>query len=307
MPAAGPLRPRPHRAAVAALGLAAALATAALWPSAPAEARREAAPAGSVALCGIGDTCRTIGCHFTYPFGSPTLTWDLVRADDSPLPEYWIPGTPLDMKLTAQDSEAWFLGFQLAAVLDCPFPLNAGSFDLLEPDRTTVVSDDFEVSYLTHSCTCLDLYECCGFVPEITGSGQFAWTFRWTPPPRGSGPVAFHLAFNTANGDGTPDFDRISIEEILVEEEPCPPWIEDLRVRKAECDPAQPGVAQVELYREGGGALDIIRETDDPAALGLEPIAWAEAAGPCRPLADGRTLVAWSVAPRCDLGGEGLH
>ena len=301
-----PLFRRPGRALIAALAGLTAVSAVALLPLQP-RARREAAPAGNVALCGLGETCRTVGCHFTFPFGSPTLSWSLRQeVPDAVLPDYWVPGRALDLRLSVSDSEAFYIGFQLAAVLDCPFAVNGGELELLEPARTSLVIDDFERAFLTHSCTCLDVHACCGFVPEVLGSGELSWTFRWTPPPRGSGPVVFHFAFNSANGDGTEDNDRISIAELIFEEEPCPPPIEDLRVRKAACDPALPGQWRAEIHRLGGEAIDILREAADPAELAIPPAQWA-GVDTCRPLLDGRRLVVWSAAPVCDLGGEGSH
>jgi hypothetical protein len=298
---------RRRRAGVASLGALTVLAAAAVLPRAV-DARREAAPAGSVALCGIGETCRNTGCHFSFPFGSDTLSWELRQGvPDAPLPAWWVPGRALQLRLVATDASAWYLGFQLGAVRACPAPVNGGRLELLEPARTTTVTDGFGIDYLTHSCTCLDLFDCCGFVPEVLGSGSFEWTFLWTPPERGAGPVTFQLAFNTANGDGTPDFDVISLGELVLDEEPCPPPVDDLRVRKAACDPAAPGQQRAEPWRAGGGGVEILREAGDASVLALPRTDWALVAEGCRPLADGRSLVAWSVAPSCALGGEGPH
>ena len=199
------------------------------------------------------------------------------------------------------------MGFELAAIAGCPFAENGGSIEVVDPMRTTIVTDEFDLEYLTHSCTCLDTFDCCGFVPEVLASGDFRWDFRWHAPERGTGTVAFQIAFNTADGDGSPNGDTISIYEVWLEEEPCPPRIEDLRVRKTACDPLAPGEQRVEFYREGGGPMDFQRETE--GWPGIEQPAWTWTTPPetCRPLLDGRSLVAFSVAPTCDLGGEGLH
>jgi len=278
------------------------------WVPSALRARRDAAPAGRVALCGVFGTCRDTGCHALPE--SMTLTWELRQAvPDAPLPAYWSPGAPLDLVLRASDPAAWFMGFQIAAILPCapPQPENGGLLEILEPGRTTLVTDDFEIAYVTHSCTCGDVYDCCGFVPEVPASGNFEWTFRWTPPPRGSGPVTFHLAINSADGDGSPNGDQIGVGEVFLEEEPCPPTIDDLRVRVAACDPAAPGEPRIELWRTSGDPMDFIREAGDTLEASLPAAGWSLAVNGCRPLFDGRNLVTWSIAPTCDLGGEGLH
>jgi hypothetical protein len=303
-----PSRPGPRRALGAvALGLLTAL-LGTVWLPRSLEAYRGQPPAGRVALCGILDTCRDSGCHQLAD--SATLTWELRQANPAaPLPAYWSPGQALDLELAANDPAAGVMGFQITSVLPCvpPQPEQAGSFELLEPGRTTRVTDDFEIDYVTHACTCLDMPGCCGALSRLPGSGDYAWTFRWTPPPRGSGTAIFYLAINSADGDFSQAGDQISVGEVRLEEEPCPPRIDDLRVRIANCDPAAPAEPRVELWRESGGPMDIIREAGDGAELRLPASDWSQAPDACRTLWDGRSLVTWSVAPTCDLGGEGLH
>lgn len=289
------------------LGLLTAL-LGAVWLPSVLSAYRGQPPAGRVALCGILDTCRDAGCHQLT--GSATLSWELRQASPvAPLPTYWSPGQPLELELAANDPAAGVMGFQITSVLPCvpPVPEQAGVFEVLEPGRTTLVTDDFEIDYVTHECTCLDVPDCCGPLSRMPGSGDFSWTFRWTPPPRGSGTVIFYLAINTADDDFSQNGDQISVGEVWLDEEPCPPRIDDLRVSVAACDAGAPGQRRVLLRREGGGPLEVIREAGNVLELALPPTDWSLASDACRPFADGRNLVAWSVAPTCDLGGEGLH
>ena len=63
----------------------------------------------------------------------------------------------------------------------------------------------------------------------------------------------------------------------------------------------------MEIYRESGEPMDFLREADGAVVFRQElPTDWP-ASTDCRPAADGRTLVAWSAAPACELGGEGWH
>ena len=59
-------------------------------------------------------------------------------------------------------------------------------------------------------------------------------------------------------------------------------------------------------FMTGFGAV-LSFETTGPGEIMLPADTWTLAADGCRDLSDGRTLVAWSVAPACDLGGEGFH
>lgn len=273
----------------------------------------EGPPTDRVGACGFGPTCRESGCHSTFPVGSMTLTWDLrVEAPaPGPMPSFYLPDQAYDLRLEVTDAspEAAIWGFQLSTLAACPIPVPGGRLEILEPDRTRVDVGDFDLQYLAHDCTgCPATQEpwCCGFVPPLVPDGN-AWTFRWTAPARGSGPVDFALAFNAANWDGTPDFDRISLGELRLEEEPCPPPVTDLRVSLTDCDPGAPGERRALLQWTPAGAGDqLIRELDDRALLGTPPTSWPAAADACRPL-DGRLLVFYSVAGTCELGSEGPH
>lgn len=270
-------------------------------------ARREAAPPNRVGLCGFGDTCRAPECHATFPPQSPTLTWDMTRSSPpGPAPQVYLPGEVFDLRLDVSDAEATFLGFELAAVVGCPFAVDGGALEVLEPGRTTLVDEGRGITYLTHSCTCGDLFDCCGFVPAVPFSGDNGWSFRWTAPRRGSGPVTFHVAFNSANGDGDPGFDRITTATLVVDEEPCSSPLDqpvaDLRVTRADC-----GSGQLELtWTARTAAAPFVRATDDATLLEAGPAAWSLLPDAC--VEDtGARVSFFSVAEACDLGGEGPH
>ena len=113
------------------------------------------------------------------------------------------------------------------------------------------------------------------------------------------------LAINAANWDGTPQDDRISLGEVTVAEEPCPPPVRDLAVRLAPCEPTAPGEARLELSWLPSGAPFVTRAAD-AADLVVPPETWADAGGDCLAL-DPRPLVFYSVSEECDLGSEGPH
>lgn len=52
-----------------------------------------------------------------------------------------------------------------------------------------------------------------------TGTGSRSWTYNWTAPIAGTGPVNFYGAFNVADGTGGTDLDTIYITSMVVNED----------------------------------------------------------------------------------------
>jgi hypothetical protein len=274
-------------------------------------AYRPGPPPDRVGACGFGLTCRDGGCHSTFSEGSTTLTHD-VRIEapaPGPLPPAYVPGRAYDLRLELRDTDpvALVWGFELATLLEClPGPRMAGALEALEPGRTRVFPGADAITFLSHRCTCgTEDPSCCGYVPPSI-PGEIGWTFRWTAPSRGSGPVTFAFAVNAANWDGTPIGDRISRAEVTWPEEACPDVVVDLRVRVAGCDPTQPGVPHVELTWTPTGTADVIRTTTDVSALALPREQWDLLPSSCTDLRPA-PLTFYSVAGTCELGDEGPH
>jgi hypothetical protein len=279
------------------------------------DARRESAPPNRVELCGVGFSCRDIGCHFTFADESPTLTWDLLQEfPDAPFPAFYVPGQAYSMRLDVADPDGYYFGFELATVVGCPFPTNGGTITPADPDRATVVTGPMGIDYLTHLCTSApgsDEAQFCGFVPFMLGSGLNDWSFTWTAPPRGTGTVQWYFSINSANGDGFRYFDHINTAEVWLEEEPCSPpsdqVIDDLMVSKSTCSPGAPSELRALLeWTDPGTPTTFIRSTGDELALPLWRGEWDLLSEPCDTF-DGRFIVYYSVAGSCDFGGEGPH
>lgn len=270
---------------------------------------RQGPPPDRVGACSFGPTCRDAGCHSLV--GSPTLTWDLhLEGAPGALPSPYVPGATYDLRLDVRDTgPAVIWGFELAPIFDCPLPNKAGDMVAVDPGRVRgPFPGDRDVMFLSHACTCpIEDPACCGYVPELV-AGENGWSFRWTAPPRGTGQVAFDLAINAANWDGTPAGDVITVGEALLDEEPCPPPIDDLRVRLEECDPLEPSVRKVGLTWTPAGlpGQEVVRTTADRLELAAARETWALAGGSCLDT-DGAPLRFYSVAPRCDQGSEGEH
>ena len=262
--------------------------------------------------CGIGPTCRDANCHATYLVGSTTLAWSLHVEEPAPapLPARYVPRRDYGLRLDVTDTDpaavAW--GFEISPLVNCPFERSAGTMVPADPNRARLVADVTGTEYLTHSCLCPSQDPtCCGFAPEGT-PGANGWTFTWTAPPRGTGQVVFTFAINAVNWDGTPQFDRVSLGEVAVDEEPCPPALADLRVTKETCDPGQPGVVRLRLASSSPMAFgpDVVRSTSDPALLPASRDGWTLESASCLAM-PGASLVFYSVAPSCEEGGEGFH
>jgi len=254
---------------------------------------------------GIGPSCRQVSCHWSYPLDQSVLQWRLEQDGGPALPSY-VPGRTYPMRLSVDDQAnpgASIWGFELAPLVGCNTPVAGGDLVSLDDGRTRRF-EAFDIVYLSHRCTCAnDDPACCGYVPETT-PGLIDWPFLWLAPDQGTGNVEFFVAINSANHDGTRDWDRISVGTALVPEDACPPAVTDLRVRKADCDPTAPGSPRIELSWTGGPAA--IRATSDIAALADDPFSWPAQPDACLPI-DPAPLVFYSVALSCGSGAEGIH
>jgi hypothetical protein len=288
------------------------VAAAAAWlASGLARALRPQPPPDRVGACSLYATCRDASCHISYPLGSTTLVPSLALEGGAPLPTAYVPGRTYALRLDVDDTQspeasAW--GFEIASFTECAtaVPLPGGSIAAVDAGRTVVTNED-GVDYLSHRCTCpTDDPWCCGYIPE-SSPGLIGWSLLWTAPSRGSGDVTFNMAFNAANHDGTPLNDRISLAEVLLPEEPCPPPVRDLRVRKQACEPSAPGETRLELsWTTASAGAPLVRVASTRAELEAGPTTWPDAATTCLPLGP-EPLRFISLAERCSEGSEGPH
>jgi hypothetical protein len=140
------------------------------------------APSGNTGSPSDDFTCAQVGCHQ----GTPTPKADLITTD-IPASGY-VPGT--DYTITAQVSEAGIqrFGFQVSPQVQNG---NTGGALAAIDGNTQVLAN----RYITHTFT------------GTSGSSTKSWTFKWTAPAAGTGPVTFYGAFVAANNNGQSDAD----------------------------------------------------------------------------------------------------
>ena len=125
-------------------------------------------------------------------------------------PEY-VPGNNYVITVTLQDPDQLRWGFEAIAYRIDQETLTlemAGAFTNLST-LTTIQELSDGRQYVSHTSNAGDPG------PEPDGTflgtlgGPVAWTFNWTAPATGSGPVTWYVAGNAANGNGTNSGDYI--------------------------------------------------------------------------------------------------
>lgn len=114
----------------------------------------------------------------------------------SGVPESYEPGVEYMVSVTLADPDAKRMGFEAVAVAGSKA---GGSISVADARRTQISTTQAGRQYVKHTRE--------GTSPSSPGQSQ--WSFRWTAPPAGTGPVTFYAAGNAANGDGSPSGDRI--------------------------------------------------------------------------------------------------
>ena len=154
-------------------------------------------PAGSAGDPTFGTTCVGGGCHngpdvtaslstLAYLIGTGSVPTDTINLN-SPTFKY-TPGTlyHLTFKL---NSFTGAYGFQTVA-LDAS---NAKAGIMATTAGTTQINTLSGLQYMGHK----------------NANATKTWTFNWTAPASGTGPVSFYYAYNAANNDGDPTGDII--------------------------------------------------------------------------------------------------
>jgi len=142
-------------------------------------------------------TC--IGCHATFPLNSGSGSLALAG-----LPAEYVPGETYGLTLTLSDPDAARWGFELT-LLDAA---GASTGEIAITDAGTQLSSSGDRDYLKHNVA--------GTAPGTTG--QKSWTFDWTAPASGAGPVTLYVAGNAANNNGNTSGDRIYATSFGAEE-----------------------------------------------------------------------------------------
>jgi hypothetical protein len=151
------------------------------------------APAGNTGSPSDDFTCSQAGCHL----GTPAPTADLITTD-IPASGY-VPGT--DYNITAKITEAGVkrFGFQISPQLQN----GATGGVLAELDNEAQVLAN---RYITHTLS------------GTGGTDTKSWTFKWTAPAAGTGPVTFYGAFVAANNNGLADDDKVFLSNLSISE-----------------------------------------------------------------------------------------
>lgn len=165
--------------------------------SSPAEGNLGGAPGGRAGDPFAGNlTCAAAGCHTG---ATPIVEANMITTD-IPSAGYKADSTYTITAKIMRVGHTKF-GFEVS-------PQNAAGTIL-----GTLISTDAETQlvtgnrYVTHKAT------------SITGTDMRSWTFDWTAPATGNGPVTFYGAFNAANNNGSESGDTIFTSTTTVAED----------------------------------------------------------------------------------------
>ncbi len=166
------------------------------------------APATSTGSPGDASSCSSLGCHgaisFTAPYFSPSPTTTVAGLITSTIPAGgYIPGNTYTITGTVTSPGKTRFGFEIS-------PQNtAGTLlgTLTATDTTTHLVGTGN-KYITHKQSGID-----------GTTGSHTWSFDWTAPAAGVGPVTFYGMFMITNNDGKADVgDVLQKSTLLIHE-----------------------------------------------------------------------------------------
>jgi hypothetical protein len=142
------------------------------------------APAGCCGSIAVTSTCTS--CHS----GGPNTVQPGWITSTIPSTGY-VPGTTYLITATATYTGRSRFGFEISPQNTAGTYLGTCSINPAEINFTQLVTGTSSRKYMTHRSA------------GTTGStNSHTWTFNWTAPPAGSGPVTFYGAFLCANNNG---------------------------------------------------------------------------------------------------------
>ena len=162
----------------------------------PATGNTSAAPAGRTGSPGDGLSCTS--CHT----GTATTEAGLITSD-IPAAGY-MPGQVYTITATVTMAGKTKFGFQVSPQNTSGTKL--GTLNVTNPTHTTLVGSG---KYITHKTAGTSF-----------SSGTATWSFTWTAPALGSGPVTFYGAFNITNANGNSSGDMIKLSTLTVPQDP---------------------------------------------------------------------------------------
>lgn len=139
-------------------------------------------------------------CHSSFPVNSGTGSLSV-----SGLPQTYIPGMAYTVTVNLADPNARRWGFEATAKANGK---PGGVIAVTDAARTQLSQASSGLQYIKHTSQGTDAGK----------TGSDSWTFSWTAPAAGTGPVTFYAAGNAANGDGTPSGDHIYTTSVSVPE-----------------------------------------------------------------------------------------
>lgn len=153
------------------------------------------APAGYTGSPGDGKTCGTNGgCH-----GGGAIAETGWITSNIPSGGY-SPGAVYTVTATVTHPGKRKFGFEISP--QSPTGSKLGSLTLLNPTETQIVN----TKYITHTAN------------GTSGNNSRSWSFDWTAPATGLGPVTFYAAFNASDSSLGTSGDTIYISELTVSE-----------------------------------------------------------------------------------------
>ncbi|MBN3036155.1 MAG: hypothetical protein JW861_11260 [Bacteroidales bacterium] len=124
-------------------------------------------------------------------------------------PEGYMAGETYSITATGLHNGAVLCGFEFTA--EDGLGEKTGTFIITDPVQTKISNTNASVTHTSDGINSI-------------GNGK-SWSFDWTAPAAGSGPVIFYSAVNVANGTGNPGVDVIYTSSLEVEENTTPPTI----------------------------------------------------------------------------------
>ena len=238
-------------------------------------------------------TC--IACHSTFPLNSGSGGLSLAG-----LPEDYVPGETYAVTLSLADPDGLRWGFELTVLDDA----GARAGLLAVTDAGTQLSDGGSRDYLKHNSA--------GTAPGTPD--QKDWTFDWTAPDAGAGPVTVYVAGNAADNNGSNAGDRIYATSfataegtgVAVDQTPLA-----LQLHGAAPNPFNPrteirfataraGVVRVTVLTMDGRRVDTL--TDGVLPAGSHAVAWDGRSHADRPLGSGTYLYVVEVGDVREVG-----
>lgn len=147
---------------------------------------------------GGGATCKTAGCHAIGPMPATQTGWITSNVPGAG----YTPGTTYTFVATATRANHTKFGFEVSPQNSSGTPL--GTLVISDATNTQLTSTN---DYVTHT------------LAGTTGTTGFhAWTFNWTAPAAGSGPVTFYGAFNITNANNANTGDTVMVSTLTVSE-----------------------------------------------------------------------------------------